>query len=151
MLEVRTTPLRYRYWALGKVLSLFMWFIFLSEYCQPFKFMSHENDMDLWGFSRRVEIGDVKYMKAGGEGEDRGWDGWVALPTWWTWPWVSSGSWWWTGKPGMLQSMGSQIIGHDWVTELKYMKPGVYCNTSKTSGDLVGMRCLIYISCFYCI
>ena len=45
-------------------------------------------------------------LKAGGEGNDRGWDGWLASPTWWTWVWVSSGSWWWTGRPGVLQSMG---------------------------------------------
>ena len=43
---------------------------------------------------------------AGGEGDDRGWDGWVASLTWWTWVWVNSGSWWWTGRPGVLQSMG---------------------------------------------
>ena len=48
-------------------------------------------------------------LKAGGEGDDRGWDGWMASPTRWTWVWASSGSWWWTGKPGMLQSMGSQL------------------------------------------
>ena len=47
-------------------------------------------------------------LKAGGEGNDRRWDGWMASPTWWTWVWVSSRSSWWTGKPGMLQSMGSQ-------------------------------------------
>jgi len=57
-------------------------------------------------------------LKAGGEGDDRGWDGWMAAPTWWTWVWASSGSWWWTGKPGMLQSMGSQKVRHDWMTEL---------------------------------
>ena len=45
-------------------------------------------------------------LKAEGEGDDRGWDGWMASPTQWTWVWVSSGSWWWTGKPGVLQSMG---------------------------------------------
>ena len=49
---------------------------------------------------------------------DRGWDGWMVSPTWWTWVWASSGSWWWTGKPGMLQSMGSQRVRHDWATEL---------------------------------
>jgi len=53
-----------------------------------------------------------------GEGDDKGWDGWMASPTLWTWVWVSSGSWWWTGKPGVLQSVGSQRVGHDWVTEL---------------------------------
>ena len=56
-------------------------------------------------------------LKAGGEGENRGWDGWMASPTWWTWVWVSSGSWWRTGKPGMLQSMESQRVRHDWETE----------------------------------
>ena len=52
------------------------------------------------------------------QGNDRGRDGWMASPTQWTWVWASSGSWWWTGKPGVLQSVGSQRVGHDWVTEL---------------------------------
>ena len=56
-------------------------------------------------------------LKAGEEGDDRGWDGWMTSPTQWTWVWVSSRSWWWTGKPGMLQSMELQTVGH-WVTEL---------------------------------
>ena len=59
-------------------------------------------------------------LNAGGEGDDRGWDGWMASPTQWTWDWVNSGSWWWTGRPGMLQSMGSQRVGHNWVTELNW-------------------------------
>ena len=58
-------------------------------------------------------------LKVGGEGDDRGLDGWMASLTWWTWVWASCESWWWTGKPGMLQSMGSQRVGHDWATELK--------------------------------
>ena len=49
-----------------------------------------------------------KDLKARGEGVDRGWDGWMASPTHWTWVWVNSGSWWWTGRPGVLQSMASQ-------------------------------------------
>ena len=49
-----------------------------------------------------------------------GWDGWIASLTWWTLVWVNSGSWWWTGKPGMLQSIWSQRVGHDWVTELNW-------------------------------
>ena len=57
-------------------------------------------------------------LKAGGEGDDRAWDGWMASPAWWTWVWASFRSWWWTGKPGVLQFMGSQRVGHDWVTEL---------------------------------
>ena len=60
-------------------------------------------------------------LKAGGEGDDRGWDGWMASPTQWTWVWVNSGSWWWTGRPGVLQFMGSQRVGHDWATELNWL------------------------------
>ena len=57
-------------------------------------------------------------LRAGGEGNGRRWDGWVASPTQWTW--VNSGSWWWTVSPGVLQFMGSQRVGHDWVTELNW-------------------------------
>ena len=59
-------------------------------------------------------------LKVGGEGDDRGWDGWMASPTQWTWVWVNSRSWWWTGRPGVLKSMGSQRVGHDWATELNW-------------------------------
>ena len=59
-------------------------------------------------------------LKAGGEGDNRGWDGWVASPIWWTWVWVCSRIWWWTGKPGVLQSRGSQRIGHDWAVKLNW-------------------------------
>ena len=59
-------------------------------------------------------------LKAGGEGDNRGWDGWMASLTWWAWVWAISGSWQWTGKPGMLQSMGLQRVGHDWATELNW-------------------------------
>ena len=57
-------------------------------------------------------------LGAGGEGDDRGWDGWMISWTRWTWVWVNSRSWWWTGRPGVLQFMGSQRVGHDWATEL---------------------------------
>ena len=59
-------------------------------------------------------------LGAGGEGDNRGWDGWIASPTRWTWVWVNSGSWWWTGRPGVLQFLGSQRVGHDWATELNW-------------------------------
>ena len=59
-------------------------------------------------------------LRAGEEGDDRGWDGWMASPTQWTWVWVNSGSWWWTGRPGMLWFMGSQRVRHDWATELNW-------------------------------
>ena len=84
-----------------------------------------------------------KRLKAGGEGDDRGWDGWMASPTQWTWVWAGSRSWWWTGKPAALQSMGSQRVRHDWVTEMNwtehisrenhnlktYMDPNVHSST----------------------
>ena len=57
-------------------------------------------------------------LKAGGEGDDRGWDGWIASPIRWTWVWASSESWRWTGKPGVLQSMRSQRVGPNWMTEM---------------------------------
>ena len=63
-------------------------------------------------------------LKAGGEGDDRGWGGWMASPTRWTWVWAHFGSWWWTGKPGMLQSMGSKSVRHDWGTELNWSENG---------------------------
>ena len=53
-------------------------------------------------------------------GDDRGWDGWMASPTQWTWVWVDSGSWWWTGRPGVLWFIGSQRVGHDWATKLNW-------------------------------
>ena len=69
-------------------------------------------------------------LRAGGEGDDRAWDGWMASPTQWTRVWVDSGSWWWTGRSGVLQFMGLQRVRHDWVTELNsYVKK---CPKSKT-------------------
>ena len=61
-------------------------------------------------------------LRVGGEGDDRKWDGWMASSTQWTWVWVNSRSWWWTGKPGLLQSMESQRVEHNWVnwTELNW-------------------------------
>ena len=61
--------------------------------------------------------------KIEGRRDKRGWDGWMASPTLWTWVWTSSRSWWWTGKPGVLQSMGSQRVGHGWITELNWTSP----------------------------
>ena len=59
-------------------------------------------------------------LKGGGEGDNRGWDGWMVSLTQWIWVWTSSGSWWWTGKPGVLQSMGMQSARHDWATMLNW-------------------------------
>ena len=71
-----------------------------------------------------------EWLKTGGEGDDRGWDGWMASLTRWTWVWVNSWSWWWTGKPGMLQSLGSQRVRHDWVTGLNWTRQILHiCST----------------------
>jgi len=59
-------------------------------------------------------------LTAGGEGDNRGWNGWMTLPTQWAWDWVNSGSCWWTGRLGMLQFMGSQRVGHGWANELNW-------------------------------
>ena len=70
-------------------------------------------------------------LRAAEEEGDRGWDGWMALPTQWTWVWVDSRSLWWTGRPGMLRFTGSQRIGHDWANELNlnfslsFTQPGI--------------------------
>ena len=71
-------------------------------------------------------------LKTGEEGEYRGWDGWMTSPTVWTWVWASSWSWWWTGKSGVLQSMGSQRVRHDWATELNWLG----CTGSQLPWDL---------------
>ena len=68
-------------------------------------------------FEKTLMLGKIE---GGGEGDNRGWDGWMASPTQWTWVWVNSGSWWWTGRPGVLRFMGSQRVRHDWATELNW-------------------------------
>ena len=68
---------------------------------------------------------DVGRLKAGGEGDDRGGDGWMASLTQWKWIWVNSGSWWWTGRPGVLHSMGLQTVRHDWVNEVNWTEGGL--------------------------
>ena len=67
-------------------------------------------------------------LGAGGEGDDRGWDGWMASLPQWTWIWVNSRSWWWTGRPGMLRFMESQWVGHDWLTELNWRTIEASCS-----------------------
>ena len=72
-------------------------------------------------------------LKAGGEGDNRGWDGWMASLTRWTWVWVSSGSWGWTGNPGLVQSMGSQRVRHNWETELNWSRVWLLCDPMEYS------------------
>ena len=73
-------------------------------------------------------------LRAGGEGDDRGWDGWLASPTQWTWVWVNSGNWWWTGRPGVLRFIGSQRVGQDWATKLNWSA----CN-AEDPGSIPGL------------
>ena len=76
-------------------------------------------DVKSWLIGKDPDAG--KRLRAGGEGDDREWDGWMASPNRWTWVWVNSGSWWWTGRPGVLQSIGSQRVRHDWVTKSNWV------------------------------
>ena len=69
-------------------------------------------------FVKTMMLGKIE---AGDEGDDTGWDGWMVSPTQWIWVWVNSKSWWWTGRPSVLQSMESRRIGHDWATELDWI------------------------------
>ena len=78
-----------------------------------------------------------KRLKTGGELDDRGVDGWMASPTRWTWVWVSSGCWWWTGKPNVLQSIALQRVGHDWATELNWSE--------------ISHLWLSYLNCSHCL
>ena len=89
-------------------------------------------------------------LGAGGEGDDQGWDGWMASRTQWTWVWVNSGRWFWTGRSRVLRFMGSQRVGHDWVTELNrtYLKrfrflkaqPSLFLNNAQLILCTAGMK-----------
>ena len=87
-------------------------------------------------------------FKAGREGDDREWNGWMASLNRWTWVWASSRSWWWTGKPGVLQSVGSQRVGHDWVAELNYMRLQHYRRRKigDASGQTLFLQCLLFFT-----
>ena len=65
-------------------------------------------------------------LGAGGEGADRGWDGWMASRTRWRWVWVNCGRWWWTRRPGVLRFMASQRVWHDWATELNWTELSLF-------------------------
>ena len=84
-------------------------------------------------------------LRAGKEVDDRGWDGWMASPTQWTWVRVESGSWWWTGRPGVLWFTGSQRVGHDWATELNW-----YDTYLILFGVYSASLCLNTVCCDHC-
>ena len=78
---------------------------------QYFGYLMHRTD----SLEKTLMLGKSEGRR---RGDNRGWDGWMVLLTWWTWVWASSGSWWCTGKPGVLQSVRSQRVGHNWATQL---------------------------------
>ena len=90
-------------------------------------------------------------LKAGGEGDDRGWDSFIALLTPWTWVWVSSRSCWRTGKPGVLQSMGSQRVGHEWLTELNWTELSLPVRESDLINFLCVWNCILLIAPSVCL
>ena len=85
-------------------------------------------------------------LRAGGEEDDRGWNGWMASPTRWTWVWVDPGSWWWTGRPGVLWFMGSQRVGHDWATELNWT-PNSQSFPTRGRHSLFSMSVSLFLFC----
>ena len=88
-------------------------------------------------------------LRAVGEGDDRGWDGWMASLTRWTWVWVNFRSWWWTGRPGVLRFMGSQRVKHDWSTELDWCKIIAHYHSVYFSNKTVSQKyALIYFPSF---
>ena len=95
---------------------------------------------------------------AGKEGDDRRWDGWMASPTQWTWVWVNSRSWWWTGRPGVLQSMGLKRVGHNWATELTWISHRCPCvlhpDPPPTSLPISSLSVVpehrLWVPCFMC-
>ena len=90
-------------------------------------------------------------MGAGGEGDDRGWDDWMASLTRGPWVWVNSGSWWWTGRPGMLRFMGSQTVRPDWATELKWTE-WFLCNRDGFCQSIATVPCLTsQARCKWCL
>ena len=86
-------------------------------------------------------------LRAGGEGNDGGWNGWMASPTQWTWVWVNSGRWWWTARPGVLQFMGLRRVGHDWVTELNWYSR---CYLLRINKSLVYWRIQLQLIALIC-
>ena len=95
----------------------------------------------------RKDPGARERLKAGGEGDVRGWVDWMPSPTQWTWVWASSGSWWWTGKPCVLRSIGSQRVRHHWVTEMNWAPPGKWCSRNldhlPSGSDHTGVHVLV--------
>ena len=84
-------------------------------------------------------------LGAGVEGDDQGWDGWMASLTRWTWIWVNSGRWWWIGRHGVLWFMGSQRVRHDWATELNWVKWTLYIILFKMTYNVSSLSRLLFL------
>ena len=87
------------------------------------EFYSESHTWEAFGGLRVEKPWCWERLKVGRERNNRGWDGWMASPTQWMWVWVNSRSWWWTGRPGVLQSMQLQGVRHNWAIELNWRKP----------------------------
>ena len=111
-----------------------MWFLLIWKptSCMP---LIHSTDNDLKGTEYHNEQSHSERRIRGIQNHQSS-DGWIALPTQRTWVWVNSGNWWWTGRPGVLQSMGSQRVGYNWATELNWKSP-VYSSSEISLGRCV--------------
>ena len=106
----------------GKVMSLLFNMLARKDWCQSWNSNTLATSCEELTHWKRPWCWEG--LGTGGEGDNRGWDGWMASPTRWAWVWVNSGSWWWTGRPGVLRFMGSQRVIHNWVTELNWTEVG---------------------------
>ena len=113
-------------------------------------------DVESWLIEKTLMLGRIEGR---GDGADRGWDGWMASPTQWTWVWVDSGCWWWTGRPGVLQFMGSQRVRHDWATELNWTEwlkmldnfPCAYFPLAHPFlSEILRILLIFKLNCFFC-
>ena len=103
-----------------------------ANFCCAAKWLRNTHIVILLKYFFHYGLSQDIVVAKGGEGDDRGWDGWMASLTRWMWVSVKSGSWWWTGRPGVLRFVGSQRVRHDWATELN--------RTEKMIKDLPAMQ-----------
>ena len=111
------------------------WSCIFGQYFGHLMWRTDSLEKTLWCWER---------LKAGREGDNRGWDGWMASPTQRTWVWVNFRCWWWTGRPGVMQSMGSQRVRHDWETELNWWVANFYDTGSKLKFKELRMKGSFY-------
>ena len=108
--KLRVIPL------LSKVKDSSFWFLFFNIFYKSIFLLGYQRVDSL---EKTLMLGGIGGRR---RGDNRGWDGWMASLTQWTWVWVNSRSWWWTGRPGVLWFMGLQRVRHDWATELNWTR-----------------------------